>query len=57
MSCNIYERPRFNLAERRQADGDERQVCHVEIYESADGPNVCQGYFAHRNEGGEVHTH
>lgn len=57
MSCNIYEEPRFNLDERRQADGGERQVCQVDIYESADGSDICQGHNAPRNVGEEPHTH
>lgn len=57
MSCSIYEEPRFNLAERRQADGGEHQVRHVDIYESGDGFAACQGPAAPRNQGGEPHTH
>lgn len=57
MSCNVYEEPWFNLAERWQADGGERQERPVEIYESADGLDVHQGHAAPQKGGGEPHTH
>lgn len=57
MSCNIYEEPRFNLAERRQADGGERLEQPVEIYESANGLDIHLGHVARRKGGRYPHIH